>query len=340
MKKESHAPMTDHQQTPNLSVESEDQEEVIELRPQREHQLMRLDRYVASELPDLSRTYLQQLITEGRLLADGQSRRAAFKMTPGQVVSITLPITEEFELEAQDIPLDVIFEDDDILVINKPAGMVVHPAPGHPRDTLVNAVLFHAPNISIQGSTRPGVVHRLDKDTSGVMVIAKSNRAQSSLIDQWQERGVTKHYTALVAGVVEEDSATIDAPIARNTVNRQQMRTISSGREAITHFTVIERFANATLLDVRIETGRTHQIRVHLAFIGHPVVGDGLYGNKVSARVAEELGLKRQFLHAASLTFAMPSSGDGRTFDAPLAPDLQTVLDILRTPLVEEVADE
>lgn len=318
--------MDERQQTPPNDIETEDQEETIELRPGREHQLMRLDRYVATELPDLSRTYLQQLITEGRLLVDGQSRRAAFKMTPGQVVTITLPVTEEFELEPQDIPLDIIFEDEDILVINKPAGMVVHPAPGHPRDTLVNAVLFHAPDISIQGSTRPGIIHRLDKDTSGVMVVAKSNRAQTSLVEQWQGRAVTKHYTALVAGVIEEDTATIDAPIGRNTINRQQMTTTRTGREAITHFTVSERMEDATLLDVRIETGRTHQIRVHLAFIGNPVVGDGLYGNNVSKRVALRVDAPRQFLHATSLTFRMPSTGEERTFVASLPEDLEQVL--------------
>lgn len=313
------------------AVETEDQEEIIELWPQREHQLMRLDKYVASQLPDLSRTYLQQLITEGRLLVDGQVRRAAFKMTPGQVVTLSLPPTEDFELEAQDIPLDIIFEDDDILLINKPAGMVVHPAPGHPRDTLVNAVLHHAPSISIQGSNRPGIIHRLDKDTSGVMVIAKSNRAQMSLAEQWQERSVIKRYTTLVAGVVEEDSATIDAPIGRNAVNRQQMTTTRSGREAITHFTVVERFEDTTLLDVQIETGRTHQIRVHLAFIGFPVVGDALYGNKVSARIAERLGVQRQFLHASSLGIRVPSSNEHRTFDAPLPAEMAEVLEHLRS---------
>lgn len=323
-------PMDDQTLQPD-AVETEDQEEIIELWPQREHQLMRLDKYVASQLPDLSRTYLQQLITEGRLLVDGQVRRAAFKMTPGQVVTLSLPPTEDFELEAQDIPLDIIFEDDDILLINKPAGMVVHPAPGHPRDTLVNAVLHHAPSISIQGSNRPGIIHRLDKDTSGVMVIAKSNRAQMSLAEQWQERSVIKRYTTLVAGVVEEDSATIDAPIGRNTVNRQQMTTTRSGREAITHFTVVERFEDTTLLDVQIETGRTHQIRVHLAFIGFPVVGDALYGNKVSARIAERLGVERQFLHASSLGIRVPSSNEHRTFDAPLPAEMAEVLEHLRS---------
>lgn len=305
---------------------TEEVNDVIELRPEREHRNIRLDKYVAGELPDLSRTYLQHLIDEGMLLVDGQSRRAAFKVTPGEVVTLSLPEVQVFEAEPQDIPLDVIYENDDVLIINKPSGMVVHPAPGHPRDTLVNAVLFHAPGIAIQGSTRPGIVHRLDKDTSGVMVVAKSDRAQTSLAEQWQAREVVKKYITLVAGVVQEDEATIDAPVGRNTVNRQQMTTTRTGREAITHLTVSQRFDEATLLDVVIETGRTHQIRVHLAFIGHAVVGDTIYGNKVTARLADELHLNRQFLHAASLSFKMPGSGEQRTFDAPLSVDLQAVL--------------
>ncbi len=308
---------------------NDDEQEIIELHPERTHLGMRLDRYVADELPDLSRSYIQQLIADGAVLVDGQVRRPSFKVTPGEVVTIDLPEVEESEILAEDIPLDILYEDDDIFMINKPAGMVVHPAAGHATGTLVNAVLFHAPEISIHGSTRPGIIHRLDKDTSGVMVIAKSDRAQTSLVEQWLGRSVQKRYTTLVAGVVEEDTATIDVPIGRNQVNRQQMATSRSGREAITHFTVVERFAESTLLDVTIDTGRTHQIRVHLNFIGFPVVGDTLYGNKVSARIAGELGLKRQFLHARSLGFAMPGTGEPRTFEAPLPTDLQSVLDQL-----------
>jgi len=310
--------------------EADEIAEVIELHPDRQHLNLRLDRFVAGELPDLSRTYLQHLIDEGLLLVDGQRRRSAFKVTPGEVVTVALPVPKTFELEPQDIPLAILYEDSDILVINKPAGMVVHPAPGHPRDTLVNAVLHHAPGISVQGSTRPGIVHRLDKDTSGVMVVAKTDRAQTALAGQWQSREVGKHYVALVAGVVEEDEATVDAPIGRDAVDRQRMSTSRSGRDAVTHLTVAERFAEATLLDVEIETGRTHQIRVHLTFIGHPVVGDGIYGNKVAARIASSLGVKRQFLHAASLSFSMPGSGEARTFSAPLPDDLVEVLARLR----------
>lgn len=324
--------------TESFPVSTEDQQELIELYPERSHLGIRLDKYVAESVPDLSRTWIQQLITEGAVLVDGFVRRPSFKMTPGQVVTIELPEpTEELELVAEDIPLDVVYEDADILMINKAAGMVVHPAPGHSSGTLVNAVLHHAPEISIQGSTRPGIIHRLDKDTSGIMVVAKSDRAQTTLVEQWQARSVQKRYLALVAGVVEEDTATIDAPIGRNSVNRQQMATSRSGREAITHFTVLERFPDCTLLDVRIETGRTHQIRVHLNFIGYPVVGDSLYGNKPSARVAERLGLNRQFLHAKSLGFNMPSTGEPRIFEATLPNELQHVLDTLHA---EEKGDE
>lgn len=313
-----------------VPVTDEDRQEIIELYPERSHINMRLDRYVADQLPDLSRTYLQQLISDGALLVDGYLRRPSFKMTPGQVVTLNLPEVEETEIIAEDIPLDIIFENADILMVNKPAGMVVHPAVGHSRGTLVNAVLYHAPEISIQGSTRPGIIHRLDKDTSGIMVVAKSDRAQTSLAEQWMAREVQKRYLALVTGVVEEDTATIDAPIGRNTINRQQMATTKTGKDAITHFNVIERFEESTLLEVTIETGRTHQIRVHLNFIGHAVIGDALYGNKVSARLADEFGIKRQFLHAISLGFAMPGSGDDRTFEAPLPNELQSVLDQLR----------
>lgn len=313
------------------SARDEDQQELIELYPATEHKNMRLDKFVSEELPDLSRTYLQQLISDGALLVDGFARRPSFKVTPGQVITLDLPEVEETEILAENIPLDIVFENDDVLMVNKKAGMVVHPAAGHATGTLVNAVLFHAPEISIQGSTRPGIIHRLDKDTSGIMVVAKSDRAQTSLAEQWMARSVRKRYLALATGVVEEDTATIDVPIGRNTVNRQQMATSRSGKEAVTHFTVIERFQDCTLLDVTIETGRTHQIRVHLNFIGHAVVGDSLYGNKVSARLAEEFGLKRQFLHANSLGFAMPGSGEAVTFEAPLSADLQTALDYLHT---------
>ncbi len=295
--------------------------EHFDLYPERAHLGLRLDRYVAGELTDLSRTYLQTLIDDGQVLVDGISRRAAFKITPGQHVTIAIPETTEVEIQAEDLPLDVIYDDADVVVINKAAGLVVHPAPGHPTGTLVNALLYRYPEISIAGSSRPGIVHRLDKDTSGVMIIAKTDRAQTSLVQQWQDRTVAKQYVALVTGVIEEDEATIDAPIGRDPANRLRMAAVRSGKDAVSHFTVRQRFANATLLDVQIETGRTHQIRVHLAMIGAPVLGDSLYASAKARQVANDLGIKRQFLHASSLSVRLPD-GETHTFTAPLPDDM------------------
>ncbi len=300
--------------------------ELFDLHPDRSHLGIRLDRYVASEMTDLSRTYLQTLIDDRHVLVDGQSRRAAFKITPGQHVTVAIPETTDVEIEAQDLPLDILYNDDDVVVIDKAPGLVVHPAPGHPRGTLVNALLFHFPEISIAGSTRPGIVHRLDKDTSGVMIVAKTDRAQTSLVEQWQGRSVAKRYTALVSGVIEEQEATIDAPIGRDPANRLRMAPVRSGKDAISHFTVARRFGDATLLDVGIETGRTHQIRVHLAMIGAPVLGDRLYSTPKSRGVSNEHGVGRHFLHATALTVDLPN-GKRTTFESPLAADLVAVLE-------------
>lgn len=309
------------------SVDAGDIEDsaTIELHPAVEDRNDRLDKFVARNLPDLSRTYLHQLIESGDISVDGVVRRPAFKITPGQRIEVTIPPPIEDDLLPEPIPLNVVFEDDDVIVIDKPAGLVVHPAPGHPTGTLVNALLHHAPEISVGGRLRPGIVHRLDKDTSGLMVVAKTDRARNSLVDQWQARTVDKRYVALVSGVVEDEDATIDAPIGRDPAQRQRMAVIRSGRPAVTSFTVSERFSAATLLDVEIETGRTHQIRVHLRFIGHPVAGDAVYGQGR----ASIPGLRRQFLHAARLGFALPD-GTTRTFESGLPGDLKRVLEQLR----------
>jgi len=285
----------------------------------------RLDKFLAAALPDLSRSYIQQLIAGGQVLVDGQARRPAFKVTAGETVTVVVPPPESVVLAPEPIPLDVVYEDADVLVINKPAGLVVHPAPGHASGTLVNAVLAHAPEISIGGSNRPGIVHRLDKDTSGLMVVAKSDRAYNALVGQWQARTVEKGYSALVHGAVEPEAGTVEAPVGRDQIHRQRMAVTPKGRPAVTNFTVRERLPQATLLDVAPETGRTHQIRVHLAFIGHPIVGDTVYGR---ARAGTP-HLERQFLHAARLGFRLPN-GRAVNFEAPLPPDLAAYLGRLR----------
>ena len=300
-------------------------EDIVVLLPQREHLGDRLDRYVAAALPDLSRTTVQSLIESGQILVDGIQRKPKFHITPGEVVTVEFAPPVLDEIKPEPIPLNVIYEDDDLIVIDKPAGLVVHPAPGHPSGTLANALIAHAPEISIAGSNRPGIVHRLDKDTSGLIVAAKSDRGRTSLVSQWESRRVKKDYVALAVGSIVEDEATIDAPIGRDPKNRQRMAVVRGGRTAITHFRVKERFDDATLLDVEIETGRTHQIRVHLAFIGHPVVGDRVYGQKVP----DGLTVGRQFLHASGLEFQLPD-GHKVAFSAPLPTDLQAVLDALR----------
>jgi 23S rRNA pseudouridine1911/1915/1917 synthase len=310
---------------PDDDVESESAG-TYELAVGRDQTSERLDRFLAAQLPGLSRTYIQHLIAGDHVTVDGVKRKKAkFKVTPGEVVRVTVPPPAPAELEPEDIPFDVVYEDADIVVIDKPAGLVVHPAPGHQSGTLVNALLHHAPGLSVGGVGRPGIVHRLDKDTSGLMVVAKSDRGYQALAKQWNERAVLKEYQALVRGVVDPDDATIDAPIARDPNHRQKMAVLRGGREAVTHFTTKERFADASLLDVIIDTGRTHQIRLHLAFIGHPVVGDRTYG-PVSG---DDIEVPRQMLHASRLGFVLPS-GEQMTFEVPPPEDFQTVLSRLR----------
>jgi 23S rRNA pseudouridine1911/1915/1917 synthase len=305
---------------------SEDEsDEFVELRPARGDLGTRLDRYVADQLPGLSRGTVQGLIESGRVRVDGQRRKPKFRMTPGEVVAVEIPPPRVDEILPDPIPLAVVYEDTDVIVVDKPAGMVVHPAPGHPRGTLANALVAHVPGIAVGGSQRPGIVHRLDKDTSGLIVAAKTDRGRMSLVAQWEERSVEKTYLALVSGSVADGEAIIDAPIGRDSKNRQRMAVVRNGRPAVTRFRVVERFPNTTLLEISIETGRTHQIRVHLAFIGHPIIGDELYGR---AR-ATDPGLDRQFLHASALAFRLPD-GTALRLEAPLPEDLQTVLGELR----------
>src|SRR5215213_2787901 len=308
-----------------VSGAEEESDQFVEFHPTRNDLGTRLDRYVADQLPDLSRATVQGLIESGRVRVDGQQRKPKFRMTPGEVVSVEIPAPRIDEILPDLIPLAVVYEDADVIVVDKPAGMVVHPAPGHQRGTLANALLAHVPGISVGGSQRPGIVHRLDKDTSGLIVAAKTDRGRTALVAQWESRSIEKTYLALVLGSVEEEEATIDAPIGRDPKNRQRMAVVRTGRPAVTHFRVVERFRTSTLLEVSIETGRTHQIRVHLAFIGHPVVGDRLYGR---VRPTDP-HLERQFLHASALAFRLPDGGELRV-EAPLPRDLQAVLEELR----------
>jgi 23S rRNA pseudouridine1911/1915/1917 synthase len=281
----------------------------------------RLDRFLATQLPELSRSRIQALIADGLVHVNGLVARSSYKLAEGDEVSLTLPDAAASSLAPEAIALAIVYEDEDLLVIDKPAGMVVHPAPGHSGGTLVNAVLAHAPDLSgVGGETRPGIVHRLDKDTSGLIVVAKNDRAHRHLAGQLKDRRMDKRYVALVDGAPLSESGTIDAPIARDPRRPQQMAAIASGRPAVTHFRMLERYGKHTLLECKPVTGRTHQIRVHLASIGCPVAADRVYG-----RATPSLPLDRHFLHAARLTFRLPSDGE-RTFEAPLPADLTQAL--------------
>lgn len=280
----------------------------------------RLDRFIDGRCSDLSRSRVQALISEGNVTLDGSAAKPSTKVRRGQTVLLRIPEPVESALEAQDIPISIIYEDSDLLVLDKPAGMTVHPAPGHPDGTLVNAVLAHCPDLQgIGGTVRPGIVHRLDKDTSGLLVVAKNDRAHRSLSDQLKARGFTKVYVALTHGSVTPHEAIIDAPIGRSNANRQRMAVVDRGREAVTRYRVLRHYPAHTLLEIRPTTGRTHQIRVHFASLGYPVVGDATYG-KSDGR------LNRHFLHAATLGFAHPSDGEYREFTSPLSAELEGYL--------------
>ena len=282
---------------------------------------MRLDRYVAEECPELSRTQAQGLITDGLITVNGHPAKARLKLDVGDRVKITLP-PPPGPLLPEAIPLDIPYQDDDLLVIDKPVGLTVHPAPGHQSHTLVNAILAYVPDLPESDSLRPGIVHRLDKDASGVMVVAKNSRAQLDLIGQFKARSVAKAYLVLVKGRLTPDNGVIEAPIGRDPRNRKRMAVVAEGegRDACTHYHVIRYLEDYTLIEIRPETGRTHQIRVHLSAIGYPVVGDRVYGAKSDP-------LPRLFLHACRLGFKLPSTGKYVEFTSDLPTDLEQVLE-------------
>ena len=282
----------------------------------------RLDKYVMQALPQFSRSYIQKLIEQGYVLVNEQKAKASQRLNANDCVTVVLPPTVSYPA-AEAIPLSIAYEDEDILVIDKPAGLTVHPAPGHPNHTLVNAILAHCSNLAISDdSTRPGIVHRLDKDTSGLMVIAKNDFARQYLVDQFKSHAVTKGYLVLVRGKLFPGQGRIEAPIGRDPHNRQKMAIVEGGRQAITKYRVRKYLGECSFLEVSPETGRTHQIRVHLSAIGHPVVGDAVYGGKSPH-------INRQFVHAYLLGFHLPSTGKYQRFTCRLPRDLRQALEVL-----------
>ncbi|HIY58603.1 MAG TPA: RluA family pseudouridine synthase [Candidatus Tetragenococcus pullicola] len=284
----------------------------------------RLDKVLAEQLKE-SRSKIQQWLQDGAVLLEGRPVKANYKVKSGDQILITLPEAKSLELLPQNIKLDIVYEDEDVAVVNKPQGMVVHPSPGHPQDTLVNALLYHLDNLStINDVIRPGIVHRIDKDTSGLLMIAKNDVAHASLAQQLKNKTSTRKYIALVHGTISHEKGTINAPIGRSTVDRKKQAVMENGKTAVTHFTVLERFENYTLLELQLETGRTHQIRVHMQYIDHPVAGDPIYGPK------HTLKGNGQFLHAQELGFTHPRTGEKMLFSAPLPKIFEEKINFLR----------
>ena len=283
----------------------------------------RIDAYLSEKLEDTSRVAIQRLITNEKVFVNGKTVKSSYKVQAGDQIQVEEEIPVEVSLKAQNIPLDIIYEDKDIIVVNKPKGMVVHPANGNPDGTLVNAIMAICKDSlsGIGGEIRPGIVHRLDKDTSGIIIVAKNDKAHINLSEQIKEHKVKKTYIALVRGIVKENEATINMPIGRSEKDRKKMAVTKKGKEAITHFKVLERYDKYTLLQVNIETGRTHQIRVHLSQIGYPIVGDEVYSNGKN-----EWNVKGQCLHAKSLEFTHPITGETMYLEAELPEYFENIL--------------
>ncbi|MBL0388758.1 RluA family pseudouridine synthase [Tumebacillus sp. ITR2] len=312
--------------TEDLELESESLSWTIE----EEQAGERIDKLLAELIPNVSRSQVQELIESQHVLVQDKKPKSNYKVKTGDVLTVTLPEPEQASIEAEDIPLDVRYEDADVIVVNKPRGMVVHPAAGHYSGTLVNALMFHCKDLSgINGEVRPGIVHRIDKDTSGLLMAAKNDVAHRHLAEQLKEHTVTRKYLAVVHGVIQHDLGTVDAPIGRHPVHRQQQAVLrEGGREAITHFQVIERLPNHTVVELKLETGRTHQIRVHMDFIGHPLVGDPKYGNQKRNRFGDIVD--GQALHAQVLGFVHPRTGEYLEFSTDVPEELQKLIDFLR----------
>lgn len=283
----------------------------------------RLDKACSEIFSDYSRSQIKQLLDGGNITVNGKTEKAKYKVKSGDVIRLEEPETKTLELRPENIPLDIVYEDDDVIVINKPQGMVVHPAPGHDEHTLVNALLYHCPLSTINGTFRPEIVHRIDKDTSGLLMVAKNDKAHRSLAKQLKDKTNIREYVALVHGRIAEDEGTINAPIGRSLKDRKKQAVVKDGRNAVTHFEVLKRYRDYTLVKCILETGRTHQIRVHMKYIGHPLVGDPLYGPKKTIKG------NGQFLHAGKLGFVHPTTGKLLIFEAPLPKIFQECLEKL-----------
>ena len=301
--------------------------EPIRLRASEENKNQRLDAFLASSLDGLTRSQATRLIESGEVAVNERAVSKSYKLAGGEDIAVTLPEPEPVEAVPQDIPLDVVYEDADVIVVNKPSGMVVHPAPGHPDGTLVNALLYHCAGTlsGIGGALRPGIVHRIDRDTSGLIIAAKNDAAHQYLSAQLADHTLARTYECIVVGKLREDRGTVDAPIARHPTDRKRMAVVAGGREAVTHWEVIARYPGYTHVRCRLETGRTHQIRVHMAYIGHPILGDTVYGAK-----KEVPGLTGQCLHAVGLRFLHPRTHEVVELSCPLPEEFTRMLQKIR----------
>lgn len=286
---------------------------------------LRLDIYLSENIKDKSRSYIQNIIKSGKVLVNGNIKKGSYKLKLNDEVQVEIPQNEKLNVEPENIPIDIIYEDSDVIVVNKPQGMVVHPAPGNYSGTLVNALLYHCTDLSgINGVLRPGIVHRIDKDTSGILVVAKNDMAHKKLAEQLKEHSMNRIYTALAEGVIKENTGTVDKPLGRHPNQRIKMAVIKDGRRAITHYKVLQRYKNNTLIECKLETGRTHQIRVHMAYIGHPIVGDPVYGYS-----KQKFKLEGQMLHAKTLGFIHPSTNKYMEFNSELPEYFKKIIEII-----------
>ena len=301
--------------------------EILTLQPNQEDAGTRIDAWLAANLEDVTRSGAQRLLEEGKVTKDGKALAKNYKLTGCEILEVSLPDPEPVDVVPQNIPLDIVFEDSDVIVVNKPKGLVVHPSPGHPDGTLVNALLYHCGDSlsGIGGELRPGIVHRIDRDTSGLIIAAKNDFSHQRLAAQLQDHTLARIYHCIVTGNLREDSGTVEAPIGRHHTDRKKMAVVADGRNAVTHWRVLERYQGFTYVECRLETGRTHQIRVHMAHTGHPILGDTVYGNKKPVS-----GLQGQCLHAVGLQFIHPRTEELVELHCGLSEEFEAQLKKLR----------